>query len=117
GVWSPVWRPLATDAEFFAVLEIVQVEVDAAIQEALVRLASLIPPPGLSTDHELLVTYLEDLLEITTRAGSAIDARDVQAYETEAMKAPANTCATKSALSADMLLIAHGHFAAAEFCP
>ncbi len=109
GVWA-AWRPLASDAQFFEVLEAVQPEVEATIQEAFDQLIALVPPAELTADHELLSTHLNSLLEISGRAFVAIQAQDVQAYEAETMAAFPAICNTRSALSPDMLLIAHGHF-------
>ena len=109
GVWGG-WRPLASDAQFFEVLETVQPEIAASIQEALDRLTALTPPAELEADHVLLSTHLNSLLEFSGRAAAAIDAQDVEAYDAEFMAALPTVCNTRSALSPDMQLIAHGHF-------
>jgi len=117
GVWAPIWRPLADEAEFFQVLEEVEPEVRATIQDALNRLRALEPPAELTADHELLTEHLDTLLEVSARAAVAIQIRDVQAYEKETMTALVTICSTRSALSSDMLLVAHGHFDGGAPCP
>ena len=66
---------LATD-ELFTALEVLQPEIIQALEETGAAVRALQPPPELRADHQRIVTYWEDTLEVSRAISRAVEARD-----------------------------------------
>lgn len=98
-----------TEADEFAALGLIQPEIIAVIEEAMRKLTALEPTPELRADHDRLVRYLSDALEVSRSILTAAAARDAAGLQAGMGRAVRVFCDTARDLTAaiDEVRVAH----------
>ena len=97
--------------DVFAAEAVLQPERADLISGLLIDLAKMQPSTDLSTDHDNLVRYFENLSDVNQAGGAAVEAQDIAKYQSEDSRGRALYCETRKDLSPDFLRITRVHFA------
>ena len=102
--------PAFTPEERFAALEVLQPGIISTLEEALGSVRALEPPSELLADHDRLIQYLEETLDVSRAISQAAEDQDFAATEEQFERSGAVVCSAVQDLSPEVLLIVAAFF-------
>ncbi len=106
GAFPPAYTP----EERFATLEALQPEIISALEEALGSVRALEPPAELRADHDRVIQYFEETLDVSRAISQAAEDRDFAATEEQFQRSGAVVCSAVQDLSPEVLPIVAAFF-------
>ena len=102
--------PGLSDAEALDVIGTVAPGIVSALEEVTEELAALSPPESLQADHDLIVRYAGDLVELVTEWRDAADRGDLSVAQSQQSPLGELFCSTVDELSSAITPLANVHF-------
>ena len=111
--------PALTREEFFGYLAVIQPEVEALLEETGRQVRTLKPPAELGADHDVVLRFLEETLEIARAITRAAENQERAKLETELFPLSGEVlCKAERALSSEIRPVVDPYFGpeAPAFC-
>ena len=99
-----------TPEERFETLEALQPGIISAIEEGLASVKALEPPAELRADHDRLIQYFEETLEVSRAISQAAEDRDFASTEEEFQRSGVVFCSAVRDISAEVKSMIGGFF-------
>ena len=108
--------PAFTPEEWFTALAALQPEIIEAIEDGLAALQPLEPPEEIRADHDRIIQFFEEILDVAQAISQAAEAGDFDKTEEEFQRSGAVVCSARGDLSAEVKPIVAFFFEGGSDC-